>query len=242
MKLGICLLKLRAKVLRVIQEGQIERVGGLYPIKVDVRFVAATNKDLSVMVKSEKFREDLYFRLNVFSIYLPPLRERRDDIHLLVDKFLSKLDKRVSMSDESMRLMTAYDWPGNVRELKNAVESATVLAGEMIEPTHLPAVIHKNGHAERNGKLSKSGETNGPEDPFEHRIQIFGMWEKLDIPKEGDIDQRLQKLEKELIVEALKKAGGVQVNAAKILGIKERSLWHRIKKYKIDISEYKKNA
>lgn len=246
-EIGDMPLETQAKVLRVIQEGQVERVGGLYPIKVDVRFVAATNKDLSLMVKSGKFREDLYFRLNVFSIYMPPLRERRDDIPLLVDKFLKQLNKGTRMSAESMQLMSAYDWPGNVRELKNAVESATVLASELIEPVHLPTVIVRNWHSGHPEGLKdrNSGQGRGAhvgEDLFEQRIQTFGMWEKLDVPKEGDIDQRLQKLEKELIVEALKKADGIQVTAAKILGIKERSLWHRIKKFRIDISAYKKST
>ena len=242
-EIGDMPLETQAKLLRVIQEGQIERVGGLHPIKVDVRFVAATNKNLSLMVKSGTFREDLYFRLNVFSIYLPPLRERRDDIPLLVDKFLNQLDKKIEMTAESMQLVTAYDWPGNVRELKNAVESATVLAGDLIEPVHLPAIIVNNWRSEHPEGLTVSENgLNEKEDLFDQRIQTFGMWEKLDTPKEGDIDQRLQKLEKELIVEALKKANGVQVNAARILGIKERSLWHRIKKFKIEIAEYKKNA
>ena len=239
-EIGDMPLGTQAKLLRVIQDGLVERVGGLNPIKVDVRFVAATNKDLSQMVKEGKFREDLYFRLNVFSIHLPPLRERREDIPLLVDKFLAQHDKNMRMTTESMQLLTAYSWPGNVRELRNAVESATVLARDVIEAVHLPVAVTRSWPDAKEGGASRSAaEASAVNQAFERRMQTFETWERLDVPKSGDIDQRLGELEKELIIAALKKAGGVQVAAAKILGIKERSLWHRIKKFEIDISQFK---
>lgn len=240
-EIGDMPLETQAKVLRVLQDGQVERVGGLYPIKVDIRFVAATNKDLSSMVKAGRFREDLFFRLNVFSIQLPPLRERREDIPLLVDKFMKDLDKKINISTECMQILTAYDWPGNVRELKNAIESALVLADTNIRPNHLPVFITQ-GWKRKTG--DPGGQKNKPdmEALIERRFQTFGLWEKLDVPKSGNIDQRIQELEKEIIIETLARTDGVQVEAAKILGIKERSFWHRIKKYNIDISKFKKNG
>jgi len=242
-EIGDMPLGTQAKLLRVIQDGLVERVGGLNPIKVDVRFVAATNKDLSQMVSEGKFREDLYFRLNVFSIHLPPLRERREDIPLLVDRFLAQRDKNMKITSESMQLLTAYSWPGNVRELRNAVESATVLAKDVIEAVHLPVAVTRSWpDAKSRGDARPAAEASPVNQAFERRVQTFETWERLDVPKSGDIDQRLRELEKELIIAALKRAGGVQVAAAKILGIKERSLWHRIKKFEIDTSQFKGGA
>ena len=194
------------------------------------------------MVKEGSFREDLFFRLNVFPIQLPPLRERREDIPLLIEKFLEDYDKNMKISSQSMQLMTAYSWPGNVRELRNAVESASVLANTVIEPVHLPSAVSQSWRGAENGQPGSAGDTPPIDRSFEHRLHTFETFEKLDVPKEGDIDQRLQQLEKELIIAALKRAGGVQVTAAKILGIKERSLWHRIKKFDIDIAEFKRSA
>ncbi len=193
------------------------------------------------MVKEGSFREDLFFRLNVFPIQLPPLRERREDIPLLIEKFLKDYDQDMQISSQSMQLLTAYAWPGNVRELRNAVEAASVLADAVIEPAHLPSGVSQSWQGAENGQPGPAGDTPPIDRSFEHRLRTFETWEKLDVPKEGDIDQRLQQLEKELIIAALKRAGGVQVAASKILGIKERSLWHRIKKFDIDISEFKRS-
>jgi transcriptional regulator with PAS, ATPase and Fis domain len=214
-EIGDMPLETQAKVLRVIEEGQVERVGGLRPIKVNVRFIAATNKDLPKMVEAGKFRQDLFFRLNVFRIHLPPLRERREDIPLLVDQFLKQLERKVDISSQAMQYFTAYGWPGNVRELKNAVEAASVLAQDIIEPKHLPFSVTGD---RRNTKR-----------------------EELEMPKNQNLDNRLKEVEKGIIIEALARAGGVQVNAAKILGIKERSLWHRIKKFDIDATAFKRD-
>jgi transcriptional regulator with PAS, ATPase and Fis domain len=212
-EIGDMPLETQAKILRVLQEGQVERLGGVTPIKVDVRIIAATNKDLSKLVNSGEFREDLYYRLNVFSIYMPPLRERREDIPLLVDHFMVRQGKKITLSPESMQLLTAYHWPGNVRELKNALESASILSGDIIEPVHLPSSI-----ARERGKEKKKTE---------------------ELLHSDNLDHRLKELEKGMIIEALKRAKGVQKNAAVILGIKERSLWHRIKKYDINATSFK---
>lgn len=203
----------QAKILRVLEEGEVERVGGIKSIKVNVRIVAATNKDLAKMVEAGQFRQDLYFRLNVFSILLPPLRDRREDIPLLVDRFVQQLDKKVQVSPEALQLLSAYRWPGNVRELKNTVEAASVLATDTIAPVHLPSTITKEWEA--SGK------------------------DQMELTDNHGLDRRLADIEKGIIIEALTRAGGVQVRAAKALGIKERSLWHRIKKYEIDVTSFK---
>lgn len=238
-EIGDMPLETQAKVLRVIEDGLVQRVGGIHPVKVNIRFVAATNRDLAKMVEEGKFRQDLYFRLNVFTMNLPPLRHIREDIPLLVERFLSKFTKKVEISPAAMQYLTAYSWPGNVRELQNAVESAKVLADKVIEPKHLPsAIIRELGNIDP--AKQENGITAGPASPaFNGRLRSFEVYEKLDVDKSGDIDKRLQELEKELIIDALRKSGGVQVAAAKFLGIKERSLWHRIKKFDIDISVFK---
>ncbi len=216
-EIGDMPLETQSKILRVIEESQVERVGGLKPIKVDVRLIAATHQNLAQMVDAGKFRQDLYYRLNVFSIHLPPLRERREDIPVLVRKFLKLLNKTVEISSKSLQLLAAYQWPGNVRELKNTIEAASVLAEETIEPVHLPSNITTEWR-------SLSFNDSGTESKEE---------------KAKGLDVRLQELEKGIIIEALTRTGGVQVQAAKYLGIKERSLWHRIKKYGIDVTSFK---
>jgi len=202
----------QAKLLRVLQEKEFERVGGNRTIKVDVRFIVATNKNLPEMVKQGQFREDLYYRINVFSISLPPLRERKEDIPYLVDHFLEKSEKPVQVSPQALQMITGYSWPGNIRELQNTIERAAILTETgVIEPAHLPA--HLTGvmaGRQENGKTDSLG-----------------------------IDERISEIEKGMIIEALIRTGGVQVRAAEILGINQRSLWHRIKKHGIDADSLK---
>ena len=216
-EIGDMPLETQAKVLRAIQEGQFERVGGIKPVTFDARLIAATNQDLSQLVENNLFRQDLYFRLNVFTIVLPPLRERREDIPLLVESFLKAYDHSYSISPEAMQLLTAYHWPGNVRELENAVEASTILADHVVEPHHLPSVI-----------TALSGKTLPPKN-HDHDLSSGAM----------NLDHRLHELEKGIIIDALKQSAGVQKKAAAALGIKERSLWHRIKKYDIDATAFK---
>jgi transcriptional regulator with GAF, ATPase, and Fis domain len=213
-EIGDMPLETQAKVLRAIQENQFERVGGVKPINVDVRFITATHQDLTTLVDQGKFRQDLFYRLNVFAIYLPPLRERREDIPLLVERFLDQQDKKLTATSETMQLLIAYNWPGNVRELENAVEAASIIAQDNIEPRHLPSAITNT--------LGKS---------IPQRFEA--------LPKTRNLDRRIQELEKSMIIDALQTSAGVQKKAAHILGIKERSLWHRIKKYDIDPSAFK---
>jgi transcriptional regulator with PAS, ATPase and Fis domain len=207
-EIGDMPLATQAKILRVLQEKEFERVGGSVPIRVDVRFIAATNKNLPKMIKDGLFREDLYFRLNVFSIFLPALRERREDIPLLANFFLSNFKKELKLTSAVLQLLIGYSWPGNIRELKNVLEQASVLAEKnIIESYHLPDII------KRQGFISITDNSNG------------------DIA----LDDKLIIMEKEMIINALKMTGGIQVKAANILGINQRSLWHRIKKLNIDI-------
>ncbi|MFC1881620.1 sigma-54 interaction domain-containing protein [Thermodesulfobacteriota bacterium] len=205
---------LQAKVLRILQEQEFYRVGGSRTIKVDVRIIASTNKNLEKMVQEGTFREDLFYRLNVFTLHLPPLRERKEDISLLVDNFLQNSPKKVEISSVALQMLVAFSWPGNIRELQNTIESASVIAENgYIEPAQLP------------GKIT--GAFNNP------NHTDFKM------PANIPLDERLQEIEKSMIIEALRKTGGVQVRATELLGINQRSLWHRIKKHNIDVKGLK---
>ncbi len=208
-EIGDMPLATQAKLLRVLQEKEFERVGGTKPIRVDVRFIAATNKNLPQNIKDGLFRDDLYFRLNVFAISLPPLRERREDILLLANFFLSNFQKKVRLSPVVSQLLIGFSWPGNIRELKNVLEHASVLVEkDIIEPHHLPEVISRQNSTYITDNLNEN----------------------------IALDDRLMIMEKEMILHALKTTGGVQIKAANILGINQRSLWHRIKKHNIDIN------
>jgi transcriptional regulator with GAF, ATPase, and Fis domain len=212
-EIGDMPLATQAKILRVLQEKEFERVGGNQTIHVDVRFIAAPNKNLMEMVKQGTFREDLFYRLNVFSINLPPLRERKEDIPLLARHFIAGTESPVKLSPESMQILAAYSWPGNIRELQNTLERAAVLTDSgVIEPNHLA--------------LQASGDL--PQQVLQNAESV-----------PSSIDARLEEIEKGLIIEALNRSGGVQVKAAEILGINQRSLWHRIKKLGIDVGTLK---
>ena len=212
-EIGDMPLTTQAKLLRVLQEKEFERVGGTKTIKVDVRFIIATNKNLPDMVRKGQFRDDLYYRIHVFSIYLPPLRERREDIPYLVDHFLTLNPKDVEISPSALQVVAAYSWPGNIRELQNTMERAAVLTDTgTIEPAHLALQVP--------GMTAADASHDQAVDPL-------------------TVDDRLDEVEKGMIIEALTRTGGVQVKAAEILGINQRSLWHRIKKHGIDTESFK---
>jgi transcriptional regulator with PAS, ATPase and Fis domain len=214
-EIGDMPLNLQSKILRVIQEKEFYRVGGSNTIKVDVRFIASTNQNLEKMVQEGKFREDLYYRFNVFTLHLPPLRERKEDIPLLVDYFLQNLTKKVEISSVALQMIMTYAWPGNIRELKNVIESAAVIAENgFIEPAQLP------------GSITGAFNTDS---------------KAVSLPVNLPLDERINEIEKSMIIEALRKTGGVQVRATELLGINQRSLWHRIKKHKIDVKSLKSN-
>ncbi|MHC1791899.1 sigma-54 interaction domain-containing protein [Solidesulfovibrio sp.] len=200
----------QAKILRALESRQFERVGGNRAIAAAVRVVAATHRDLAAMIRLGTFREDLYHRLNVFPVRLPLLRERREDIPLLAQRFLEALRPGATVSVEALQRLLAYDWPGNVRELKNTLERASVLAGDSeVGPQHLPGLAGA-----------------GPEDGGGPGAA-------------ADLDGRLAAYERSLIEAALARTGGVQSRAAALLGIKERSLWHRVKKLGIAPGAFK---
>jgi DNA-binding NtrC family response regulator len=215
-EIGDMPLATQAKILRVLQEREFERVGGTQTIKVDVRFLTATNKNLEQMVQAGEFREDLFYRLNVFFLRLPSLRERKEDIPLLVEHFLNNANKRLRVSDGALQAMLAYDWPGNVRELKNTVERAAVMAEkETIDTANLPGNILVAWRL--------------PTDPSVPAAAT-----------DVSLDHRLARMEMEMIIDALHRCDGVQAKAARMLGIKDRSLWHRLRKYGIDAGAYKR--
>jgi len=200
-------LATQVKLLRVLQEREFERVGGNQTIRVDVRVITATNKDLEKMVGDGSFRQDFFYRLNVISIRIPPLRERRSDIQPLVSYFISKFasenDKDIEgISREAMDILLKYDYPGNVRELENAIHRAVVMArGNLITTDDLPIYI----------KTAKS---------------------ESDLPVEkNSLDQMVENLERRLILEAIEQASGNQSKAAELLGIGERNLRYKLKKY-----------
>jgi transcriptional regulator with PAS, ATPase and Fis domain len=214
-EIGDMPLNLQSKILRVIQEKEFYRVGGSNTIKVDIRFIASTNQNLEKLVQEGQFREDLYYRLNVFSLHLPPLRERKEDIPLLVDYLLQNLPKKVEISSVALQMLMTYTWPGNIRELKNVIESAAVITENgYIEPAQLP------------GQITGAFNTDSKE---------------VALPVNSPLDERVNEIEKSMIIEALRKTGGVQVRATELLGINQRSLWHRIKKHKIDVKNIKSN-
>ena len=223
-EIGDMPLSTQAKLLRVLQEREFERVGGTQTIKVDVRFIAASNKNLFELVKRGEFREDLYYRINVFTMIMPPLRERKEDIPLLVEYFLKEAPKEARISSgtsKAIEMLMKYGWPGNVRELRNIVERAVLMSEDgTIDPADII-------NMDMGVKKHDGDESHEQELELLHEIG------------EGSVDNRLQKLEKKFIIAALINAGGVQARAAELLGIKERSLWHRIKKYDIDPASFK---
>lgn len=196
---------LQAKLLRVLQEGEVERLGEGVPVPVDVRVIAATHRNLEEMIEEGKFREDLYYRISVYPIPLPPLRERRDDIPLLIDHFIEKHAKgrTARFRAEALDLLRRHPWPGNVRELENTVERALII---------------------------EKGSEIGPETLPPHIIGEDGGWIMGEIPDEGI---KLEELEEGLIRGALKKAGGNQTRAAEYLGISRPTLIYRMEKYGI---------
>lgn len=224
----------QTKILRVLQSGTFERVGGNQPIKVDVRIIAATNKALEQAVAARQFREDLFYRLNVVRIHIPPLRERREDIRLLVNYFLKKFAKDQSVPPRSiapaaLKALEKYHWPGNVRELENIVRRALVMAkGEAILLTDLPTEV--SGQVTAAGQITPlptSAGEGAANDIVVLARQLF-QWARRE-PKLRIIPA----VERELVIQALKETEGNQVHAAKLLGITRATLRKRVEKFGI---------
>ncbi|MGB9716385.1 MAG: sigma-54-dependent transcriptional regulator [Thermodesulfovibrionales bacterium] len=208
-EIGEMPINLQAKLLRVLENGTFRRVGGTTDIKVDVRVISATNKDIKGEIASGRFREDLYYRLNVVPIHIPPLRERKEDIPLLVEHFLKKIsDPPKKVTPDAMRILMDYPWKGNVRELENVIERVALLIDkEVITPSDLPS-------------------------------EIIGYSEDLkeipELTEEGiNLDDIITDIEKKYLLKALEKSRGVKKEAAKLLNISFRSFRHRLSKYGI---------
>ncbi|MCX7016048.1 MAG: sigma-54 dependent transcriptional regulator [Candidatus Sumerlaeota bacterium] len=207
---------LQVKLLRILQEGEFQRVGESETRKVNVRVIAATNRSLEEAMQAGTFRSDLYFRLNVVPIYIPPLAERREDIPALIEHFLARLQKgekrpKRAFSPPAFDVMVHYDWPGNVRELENAVEHALVMGeGESLEIPDLPLAL-QNFHAKRD---------------FADQPVIFDHL-------------TLEEIEKRCILNALRRANNNHTRAAKLLGITRRTLGYRIQKYGLEVAKAK---
>jgi transcriptional regulator with PAS, ATPase and Fis domain len=202
-------MPLQMKMLRVLQEREFERIGDTRTIKVDVRIVAATNADLSKMVKQGTFREDLYYRLNVIPVHIAPLRERIEDIPLLVQTFVKKfaVDRDVTVSQDAMRRMMAYAWPGNVRQLENAVERAIAVSGSrtQVDVGDLPADLQSTDEA-----MTR---------PI------------VELPSGGiDLPAVIAQIEKDMIERALSRTGQNKGAAARLLGLKRTTLVEKLKR------------
>jgi two-component system response regulator HydG len=208
-EIGDLPLSTQVKLLRVLQEKEIEKVGDHKPIQVDVRILSATNRDLTKLMEEERFRDDLYYRIGVIPIYLPPLRERPEDIPLLIDAFIQRIHLKTrkpirGMSKDALELLSGYDWPGNVRELINVIEYAFVLCtGKEILASHLPVTITGRSQSFYGGKPRK--------------------------PSQRDSDDR------ETLLEVLRRTHGNKSEAARILGTSRVTLWKRLKAHGIQV-------
>ena len=207
---------IQIKLLRVLQEKEFERVGGISPIKLNVRIIAATNKNLEQLIKQGKFREDLYYRLNVFPIHIPPLKERKTDIILLANFFAEKYSKihnkpMERISPQTLDVLVNYKWPGNVRELENYIERAVLLSKDgVIHVYHLPPSLQ----------------------PY-----------KFDAKKNSSIlPAILDNVERELILDTLHSTRGNMAKSSRILGITERLMGLRVKKHAIDTKQFRSNS
>jgi two-component system response regulator PilR (NtrC family) len=214
-EIGEMPLSLQAKLLRAIEDGTFRRVGGTSDIKVDVRIIAATNKDIKKAIEERIFREDLYFRLNVLSVNVPPLRERNEDIPLLVQFFLKKYSgNKKQITPQAVDLLSHYPWKGNVRELENVIERVTLLCDDQaIDVENLPEEIKKESVAEP---------VNAPS--LTETMPAGGI----------KLEQLIADLEKDYLLKALERTNGIKTEAAKLLNLSFRSFRHRLKKYGIE--------
>ncbi|MGD9281069.1 MAG: sigma 54-interacting transcriptional regulator [Desulfobacterales bacterium] len=226
-EIGDVPLSIQVKLLRVIEAKQFERVGDHQPVSVDVRIITATNKNLEELIAQKRFREDLFFRINVFPIFMPPLRERIEDIPLLVQTFIRRLKsvtgKNINgLTSVAMKRFMDYRWPGNVRELKSALEFAFVIAEDgLIDLDQMPPNIARGEWA--SSQLNQQREE--PEGRFNH-LQTQPL-----------TDHSVENTEKRALIEALQKTNGNQTQAARLLGINRVTVWNRMKKYGIDLKK-----
>jgi two-component system response regulator AtoC len=208
---------LQAKLLRVLQEGTVERLGSNRTISLDLRVIAATNREPAEAIRQQRLREDLYYRLNVFSIALPPLRERREDIEPLVRHFIDELAgaaRPVPVTPAALAYLRGYDWPGNVRELRNLIERALVLSGgAALDTPHFPIAAPTPAVASVASVASAAAD---------------------DMPADLDLDRAVGEVESRYIREALRRCGNNKTRAAALLKVSERTIWNKLKRYGID--------
>ncbi|HVM25653.1 MAG TPA: sigma-54 dependent transcriptional regulator [Candidatus Limnocylindrales bacterium] len=251
-EIGEMTLGTQTKLLRILQEREFERIGSNTPIKIDIRVIAATNRNLAEEVEKGKFREDLYYRLNVIHCHMPPLRERKEDIPLLVEHFLVKFRHApgaipTSISEDALQRLIEYDWPGNVRELENAIERAVVLSrGNPITVDHLPFGDKREARdraklAKRRSRLeadeialAEDEAAVEAEEAAEVAAATNGNGTGTGTGDGGSFKDRVATLEKQLIKEALDRAGGNRTKAAEELGIYRRLLYAKIKEYGLE--------
>ncbi len=236
-EIGELSLSTQVKLLRVLQERKFERLGGSRTIAVDVRLVAATNRDLEKAIRDGGFREDLYYRLNVIPLFLPPLREREGDAMLLMEHFLRKSNlentKSISFSKGALRQLVRYPWPGNVRELENCVERLVVLAqGDVVEEDDLPLSIRSDlPVSTHTGPLLEAARTAGAAQPTLSLGSLGSLGalsaEALSLP------ETVRGLEKDRILRTLRENNGIQTLAARAMGLTVRQLGYKLKKYGI---------
>ena len=226
----------QAKLLRVLQEREFERVGGNRSIRVDVRLITATNRNLEKAVANGEFRADLYYRINVVSIYLPPLRDRREDIPYLVERFLSKFNQEnkrsLTLSPESISVLTNCYWPGNVRELENCVErTATMTRSNLIREIDFPC---------QQGKCLTQ-ELHGEQKPIPIIVQPLrrdSVAAPVSTEKIPDVEHALPSTERERLIAALEQSGWVQAKAARLLDISPRQMGYALLKYNIEVKKF----
>ncbi len=217
---------MQVKLLRVLQDRRYRRLGGTEEVQADIRVVAATNQDLERLVSEGRFREDLFYRINVIPVHLPPLRERREDIPLLAVHFLEKHASRMhktlhSVSREALDRLTAYHWPGNVRELENAIERAVALEqSPVVLPESLPAPV-------RDGRAPAGTGSQGPD------VRASFPLQSADLPEGFDLEAQGEEMYRHYMALALERAGGVQVKAAEMLGMSFRSFRYYAKKFQL---------
>ena len=225
---------LQVKLLRVLAEREIDRIGSTKPTPIDIRVITATHRNLEESIKEGSFREDLFYRLNIIPINLPPLRERKTDIPLLADHFLKQFNRIAipnTISDEAMQFLVNYSWPGNIRELANFIERMVVLSiGSTITPRDLPEKVLGDTPKEKRQPLEEDEEGN----PAQILQQSLRQSFHVGIPEEGiNLKKTVEEFEKELLLEALEKTGWVKNKAANLLGLTRTTLVEKLKKMKI---------
>jgi DNA-binding NtrC family response regulator len=247
-------LDMQVKLLRVLQEGEVDPVGGKRPVKVDVRIISATNKDLAKLVEAGQFREDLYYRLNVFPIEAPPLRERKEDIGALVDRFVARFNAEEGRavhgaSPHTMQMLLNFDWPGNVRQLENAVFRAVILCeGDFLQPEDFPQIsgLHASTHVETPANDARTMDVPAPANDhiaevharlaqsLAHAQEAVAAAPPFEIFDNGGHLRQLEQIERDLIELAIDHYAGHMSEVARRLGIGRSTLYRKLREYGLE--------